>query len=67
MGTEAMKELIYRLAYLWHYWRATRFPLRTCIDAAWAFDMADMAGYSPSESVSEEIYYMGQDADRWAP
>ena len=58
-----MSELIYRLRYLWHFWRRTRWPLRHCIAAAWAFDMDFVDGCTPSESVEEELWCMAQDAD----
>jgi hypothetical protein len=58
-----MTEMLYRLRYAWHFWRATRWPLRACLAAAWAFDMEFVDGLSPSESVDEELYCMAQDAE----
>jgi len=57
------RDLLYRLRYAWHFWRRTGWPVRTCFDAAWAFDVAQVDCYSPLESVEEELYYMAQDAD----
>ena len=60
MGTG---ELIYRLRYAWHFWRRTRFSLRSCWDAATAFAMEDMLDYSPRDSVDEELSYWADDGD----